>query len=343
MVGFAALIAAHLSWGGHLSTRPSAPRWPWLAGIVVALISLHLGTFVGHLNVRPIDIATETIRAAEVFFGRGANPYLDPVNSKYPPLNFILYAPLGLFFDTRGIFVTNAAWLALTVWALVDIGRRHSEDSMEAWFPAIVFLACPFLARSLFVDGVNDIAAVALATAAYAALLPGRWKTAGLLLGCSVLVKWPPGILFLSALCLVERKNWKVAAVASAVAAVGAAPFLLWNAPGFVSNVIAHGQTRSLDSTAFVSLLNPGMRRPVAFVLMGGVAGVVVWIVRSRSPERLRVAAGTVFLMIGALLLSKVNHRNYQLWYLPFAAVALGNFFRRDYSSTGCSSIGLLK
>ncbi len=363
-----ALFAAGVAWVWR-RPLPAARERAWLvAALAVAL--LRLAPAAGGLSRRggaPNDIGWTTVRAVETL-ARGRSPYaalVDPqrdlprrepglgwfMGYKYGPLVPRWYAPfLRAFGAPRGLYLANAVLLAAAALLAALLAAR--AGGLTAALAAAVVVLWPSFARfELFAQGVNDLLPTALALAALLAAAWGRrpsprpspsqgegdeapWARSGILallsgaaLGLSLSAKPLPGALLLLLLPGTVRALPFAAGVL--VGLLPYVPDLLATPRELVANLVLFNLERPGDSTG------AGAELPAALAALPQLAGallvaavVVAYHRGRRSTRDLAVAAAlvaTLFLAGGKLI-----HRNYLLWWLPLAAVALGASCYRD-------------
>jgi hypothetical protein len=313
------------------------PRiWALLRLAIATALGWHLFVFFAELPdpARMIDLPLRTLDAGDAML-RGKLPYqlaidLEPrslpgvehiTGYKYMPLMPVVYMPLGQPFRKRGVLATNLL-LDLMTAALVFALARRAGGRAAGRFAALLYMAVPMVVREVLISNVTDLSAeVPLLLAIL--LFDRRPGLAGLCLGLSISVKLLPGVLLLPC-CLPPRGRHRfalgvVAGLTPAVVALALCPV------EFLQNVVIFNARRPPDSTSWL------FQMPAALAVASRLAFAFAWLayaawswVTSHSQTLSQRCGAAVLLILGSLVSGPVNHRNYQLWWLPFFAVVLG-------------------
>ena len=296
--------------------------------VVFAIVELTYGA-VRLVHPRLIDMATTTMAAGHAMLA-GQNPYTLPIDPelggafggyKYLPVMPAIYLPLGLLLGARGVLITNMVLQGATVALMLQIGRRAGSWSTGA-IAAALYLSLPLVAQQLFAKGVTDLAAVVPLLVAFVAFRRSDFLS-GLCVGLSVAAKLFPGAAFV--LCLVPpghaaRLRYGLGLV---IGLLPILPYALVAPAAFYDNVVLFNAIRPPDSTSWLAFAPSGaaiVARSVFAALALAVA-VHVW---RRSPDIAARCALAAALTLAAILAAPTAHHNYQLWWLPFYALALG-------------------
>jgi hypothetical protein len=318
---------------------------PWLAlALVVALWrTVPVAAELRTTQSTPNDIAWTTVRALEVI-EQGRSPYAadldgqqdrprrDPglgwfAGYKYGPAVPRFYGPfLRALGVPRGVYAGNLLLLAATA-ALGALLAARAGGGAAALAAAAAVLWPGLVRYELFTQGVNDLLPTALALAALLAAVRGQGLAAGLLVGLSLAAKPLPGGLVLLLLPGTVRAGPLAAGLALGLAAY--VPDLLAAPRELVANVLLFPLLRPCDTTGLCAALPRALRWLPQ--LAGGVAAGVVVVRYHRGHRTGRdlvhaaAIAATAFMAGGKLI-----HRNYLLWWLPLAAVAVATSFYRS-------------
>lgn len=304
----------------------------FISGCTVYLI-FHLISFArGFANPTVIDVGTTTLSAAKALWA-GENPYTLPIDVdlnrppneliyqgyKYFPMMAITYLPLSWMGD-RGILTTNLLLDLLTVGLIFLLAYRIGGDRNTGLFACLLYLMLPLIPNEIFGKGVTDLAAV---VPLLAGLLYCREKAglSGFLIGLSVAMKLLPGLLFIP-FCLPFHRRWRYVTGVC----IGLLPVLIFLAAspiGLIGNTFFFNAQRSIDSTSWLFGLPTeigSLARAICIVLLIGIA-LYTWF---KQPTQLQRCAFGVIAILGVLLSGPINHRNYQLWWIPIFTVILG-------------------
>jgi hypothetical protein len=308
-----------------VATRRSMPPAPAFArGVDIAFwIALALSlVYFGARIIAPhiIDIGTTTLTAGKALL-EGLNPYALPIDTgpesagftgyKYLPMMIVDYLPLGVPLAERGVLITNLLILLACLWLMKRIAGTLLAP--------LLLLMLPLLDEQIFAKGATDLAAVLPLLAAL--VLLGRssfW--CGICVGLSIATKLLPGVAMLPALIPAERRVSFIAGMV--VGTLPILPFVLLRPPAFWDNIIRFNLTRLPDSTSWLQAMPPSVAAAAHLVFIAAMlaAAIDVW---RRHPPVITRAALAATLGIAAILAGPGAHHNYQLWWLPFYALAL--------------------
>jgi len=149
----------------------------------------------------------------------------------------------------------------------------------------------------------------------------------GFFIGLSIAVKLLPGALFIIA--FFNKSHWRKYLLGIGFGLIPFWFFLILSPGDFLAGTVLFALIRPGDETSWLYGVSPLIKNSVQILLLLAVLGstVYVW----RKPVLIRMRLGiALMLILGLLLASVVNHRNYQLWWIPFYALltalaALGN------------------
>ncbi|MGH6982602.1 MAG: hypothetical protein ACREEI_00035 [Stellaceae bacterium] len=299
-------------------------------GLVAALAAIEL-VYGGVRFVHPrlIDMATTTLAAGHAMLA-GQNPYTLPIDPeiggafagyKYLPVMPAIYLPLGLALGARGVLVTNLLLQAVTVALMLHLGRR-AGGSRVGFVTSALYLSLPLVAQQLLAKGTTDLAAVVPLLLAFVAFERSDFLS-GLCVGLSVAAKLFPGVVF--APCLLPpgagaRVRYGLGILCGMLPML---PYALAAPGAFYDNVILFNAIRPPDSTSWLAFAPDGaalVARSI-FVALAFAVAVHVW---RRAPDMTARCALSAALTLAVILAAPTAHHNYQLWWLPFYALALG-------------------
>ncbi|MDE2228884.1 MAG: hypothetical protein KGL11_07590 [Alphaproteobacteria bacterium] len=308
---------------------PDAKPGRALIALVVVLAVLELGYGVVRLvHPRLIDMATTTFAAGHAMLA-GQNPYTLPIDPeigsafggyKYLPVMPAVYLPLGLLLGPRGVLVTNMLLQGATAALMLNLGRR--AGSRQTGLVAVaLYLSLPLVAQQIFAKGATDLAAVVPLLLAFTAF--GRSDfLSGLCAGFSIAAKLFPGAAFVP--CLLPPGNAARLRYGLGVA-VGLLPILPYAlaAPhALYDNIVLFNVVRLPDSTSWLAFAPAGTTVAARSIFAALALAVAVHVWR-RPPDLAARCALAAALTLAAILAAPTAHHNYQLWWLPFYALAL--------------------
>jgi hypothetical protein len=286
--------------------------------IALALILVYFGARVIAPHI--IDIGTTTLAAGQAVL-HGQNPYALPIDTgpessgftgfKYLPMMIADYLPLGAPFGQRGVVITNLLALLACLWLM-----KRIAGTMLA---PLALLMLPLVAEQIFAKGATDLAAVLPLLGALA--LVGRssfW--CGVCVGLSIATKLLPGVAMLPALIPPTRRDLFAAGIV--VGALPMVPFFLAGPQEFWGNIVLFNLTRLPDSTSWLHAASASVATAAHLVFAVAILAAAVYVWR-RSPQAITRAALAAMLGIAAILAGPGAHHNYQLWWMPFYALAL--------------------
>jgi hypothetical protein len=306
--------------------RRSAPLAPaqlratdicfWIA-LAVNLVYFAVRVVNPHIS----DLGTSALAAVDGLL-HGFNPYLLPIDPygpqnggftgfKYMPLMIVDYLPLGAAFGQRGVQITNLLLLLACLWLM----KRMAGTKLAP----LALLMLPLLGEQMFAKGATDLAAV-LPLLGALALLARRSFWCGVCVGLSIATKLLPGVAMLPALIPATRRDHFAAGVA--VGLLPIAPFLIAGPRDFWGNIVLFNLTRLPDSTSWLHAAPAGGATAAHLVFAVAMLAAVVYVWR-RSPPAITRTALAAMLGIAAILAGPGAHHNYQLWWMPFYALAL--------------------
>jgi hypothetical protein len=237
---------------------------------------------------------------------------------KYGPALLAAYYPFVLAFGKPGIFVAHIAFLLLATGLFVWFGRARDES----WGPtagALVLLLAPsHLRHNVLEASASDFGPTLAGVAGIMLLARGRERWAAILIGLSVASKLLPGLLYAPLLLACRRRNWAWFLSAIIVTFV---PFLIWDAGGFVNDILLFNLGRPTDSTALAHFLS----RPwTVGVQVAGLAAMIVALHWARK-QRWSMPSILAYLWVAhaaVLLGGAIFHNNYLIWLLPLLGLS---------------------
>lgn len=231
----------------------------------------------------------------------------------YMPLMIFVYMPLGLLWGARGMLATNFIMESLVVVLLFLLGKKISSTA-AGLLAGLLFLLTWLVPYELYGPGVTDVAAVVLLLAGM--LFFGRksgW--AGFFVGLSVATKLFPGAIFV--LGLFPRRSWRQYLLGMTVGLVPVFFFLVASPIDFLTGTVLFNMVRPSDATSWLYGLSPSLSVGLRVLYVGILVGAFLYIWARKPGIKIRLGLIT-FLLVLLLLSSPVNHRNYQLWWIPF-------------------------
>ncbi|MDE1931109.1 MAG: hypothetical protein KGI43_06060 [Alphaproteobacteria bacterium] len=303
--------------------------------LVAALAAIEL-VYGGVRLIHPrlIDMATTTLAAGHAMLA-GQNPYTLPIDPegggafagyKYLPVMPAIYLPLGLALGARGVLVTNLLLQAAAVALMLGLGRR-AGGYRTGFVAAALYLSLPLVAEQLFAKGTTDLAAIVPLLLAFVAFERSDFLS-GLCVGLSIATKLFPGPLFVP--CLLPPGAGARVRYGLGILC-GMLPILPYAiaAPGaFTDNIILFNAIRRPDTTSWLAFAPDGAALVArsTFVALAFAITVHVW---RRAPNLSVRCALAAALTLAVILAAPTAHHNYQLWWLPFYALALGATLRQ--------------
>ncbi len=286
--------------------------------IALALNLVYFGARIIHPHI--IDIGTTTLAAGQAVL-HGQNPYALPIDTgpessgftgyKYLPLMIVDYLPLGAPFGQRGVLITNLLMLL----ASLGLMKRIAGTTLAP----LALLMLPLVAEQIFAKGATDLAAV-LPLLAALALTQRSSFWCGICVGLSIATKLLPGVAMLPALIPATRRDLFAAGVA--VGLLPIVPFFMAGPQEFWGNIVLFNLTRLPDSTSWLHAVPASVATVAHLVFAVSILAAAVYVWR-RSPPAITRAALAATLGIATILTGPGAHHNYQLWWMPFYALAL--------------------
>lgn len=310
--------------------RTDATSGRVLVALVIVCTAIEL-VYAGVRMVHPrlIDMATTTLAAGHAMLG-GRNPYALPIDPelggafggyKYLPVMPAIYLPLGLALGPRGVLITNVLLQGATVALMLALGRRTGAPRAGV-IAAALYLSLPLVAQQLFAKGATDLAAVVPLLLAFLAF--GRSDfLSGLCAGLSIAAKLFPGAAV--APCLLPRSGLARLryALGVAVGLLPTVPYAVTAPTAFYDNIVRFNAVRPPDATSWLAFAPSGAAVVARSVFATLAIAIIVHIWR-RAPDIAARCALAAALTLAAILAAPTAHHNYQLWWLPFYAMALG-------------------
>ena len=296
------------------------------------------------------DLAT--YREAGESLLRGDLPYRD-FFLEYPPGSLPAFLPPALLSDTRSgfidLFSSGMALGLVAALVLVALTARRLGGPRVWPVPALTLAAGALLLYPVAVTRYDAVVALALATAAFGAVLGGRYAPlAYASLGFGAAAKLVPALAVLP-LVFVRRGAGRGLGVFFAVAALFFVPALFFGGGGFAGSFAYHAERGlQVESVAASVLMAFGRAEGVVFEFgafeaigpgTGLAAGLslpattvlllITGLVMLRR-HRLRRLDGAEFpryaaaLILAFMLGSKVLSPQYEIWLLPLAPLCAG-------------------
>jgi hypothetical protein len=318
---------------------PALPRRAYASLLVpIVAVILHVALALPQLTSprnRPNDIGTTT-QAAVLALQHGQSIYRARIDDQYGPgggfhyFGGYKYGPIvpryyfqfmRIFGETRGLYAGNLFLLLVLTATMVVLAARGAGGSAAAALAAALALLWPrFVYFESFVQGVNDLLPTTLAMLGLLACACARPLAAGIALGLSISCKPLPGALLLP--LLPWRHSWRWLAAGLALALATLIPDLVKTPRELIASLALFNLSRPSDSTSLVHFL-PGWARIV--LLLCGLAAIAMVVIEYQKgrPDANRLICAAAGIVTLFLVVSKVIHRNYILWWLPLAAASL--------------------
>jgi hypothetical protein len=293
---------------------------------IITFISFHVIFLVARLNQGHVaDIGDTTLKSAQLLFG-GLNPYESEIDSvalsymgpgfggfKYLPIMTLIYAPLGLLLDYRGIQVTNLILNLVIAFLIFDIVKEHTKSNFYARLSVVVYLS-PFLIFSLlYAKGVTDQAPVLLMLLAFK--LREKFSfLSGLALGLSISSKLLPGLILIPILFNGElRSRYILGGILGLVPIFIAAlisPLAIYN------NIILFNLMRPIPESSWVLLFSDSGLIVIKLILISSLTLIYVSGLLKNFDLGTRFVHSTLVIIL-SILLSADTPQNYNLWWIP--------------------------
>lgn len=310
--------------------RVNTPVPPALIALVVVLTAAEL-VYGGVRLIHPrlIDMATTTLAAGHAMLA-GQNPYALPIDPqvngafagyKYLPVMPAIYLPLGLVLGARGVLVTNLLLQAATVALMLCLGRR-AGGYRTGFVAAALYLSLPLVAQQLFAKGTTDLAAIVPLLLAFIAFERSDFLS-GLCVGLSIAAKLFPGLVFAPCLLPVGVAARVRYGLGVACGMLPILPYALGAPRAFYDNIVLFNAIRPPDSTSWLAFAPEGATLVARSIFVALALAVTVHVWR-RAPDLTARCALAAALTLAVILAAPTAHHNYQLWWLPFYALALG-------------------
>ena len=282
----------------------------------------------------------------------GRLPYRD-FFLEYPPGSLPAFVPPALLSETRSEFISlfssEMALVLVASLVLVALTARRLGGPLAWPVPALTFAAGALLLYPVAVTRYDAVVALALATAAYAAVRGGRYgPLAYASLGFGAAAKLVPALAVLP-LAFAGQRIFRGVGVFVAVVALFFVPALVFGGGGFVGSFAYHAerglQVESVAASVLMAFglvdgvvfefgafeargtgagLAAGLGLPVTVVLLG-VTGLVAY---RRGRVGALGAAGfprwAAALILAFMLGSKVLSPQYEIWLLPLVPLCAG-------------------
>lgn len=318
----------------------------WLA---VIFFSWHCGRLLNSLQEPRInDVAGTTLQAARLLV-HGKNPYAAAIDQvaihgsgsryggfKYGPLMLAAYLPAVAWpepLDQSVLLLINFVMDLLVIGLVYHLARQIAGE-LAGKVAAVFFISLPIVPSELFGPGVTDFAAIL--PLLFAFMLPTRAFGRGLLMGASASVKILPALLLLpifapqllNRFSRVQASGRRRAWPFFAGLTLGLLPmlgFYLWAPSALIDNVFLFNLQRGVDGSSWSYGASADVRlwAKLTFVLCFSSAGfyLLCWRQLTASQWQILVALTTIILFE---ISGPINHRNYQLWWLPLLSILVG-------------------
>ena len=293
---------------------------------IAAFVFFHLVFLFARLNQGHVaDIGDTTLQSVQLLFN-GKNPYESEIDTvalsymgpgyggfKYLPVMTIVYAPLCLLFDYRGIQITNFILNGLIAYLIYDIVKRNNHEKIYAKLASILYLS-PFLIFSLlYAKGVNDLAPVFFILLAFR-LRENYSFYSGLTLGLSISSKLLPGLILIPILFQGAKKTKYLIG-----GLFGALPIFIVALPStdaFVKNIILFNFLRPISGNSWYLYFSGDVVDVLKMIIIASILSILIINIIRQQEMRNRLIYSVIVLIL-LILLSSGTPQNYNLWWIP--------------------------
>lgn len=273
---------------------------------------------------------------------------------KYGPTMIFAYALAGVWPNGLGLKITNAIYLAATAGVVAYLGgwapfgaasdaragtpnprgpgvqgasvaagphpraERTARLAAAGWACALAILP-QRLYLETFNQGAQDIFTILLLLVSIACVGRGWWLLAGLAAGLSFSSRSAPGAFLL--VLFVRRRIPPRLVLGVALGLLPFVPFLMWNAPALVRNMILFHSFKTWDGTSLYSV-TPRELHPLFSVFQAVVIAVMVAVGFRRRLEARQLLVMLTLLLIAIEVSYREMHGNHLIWFMPTAALA---------------------
>jgi|GEM_PF-5113874 len=319
----------------------------WALAIALAIFfSFHLSWWYWHQKQAWLfvhDLGTTTA-AADRELLQGHNPYTSHIDVeaeksfpaanvggyKYLPVTLAAYMPLTILCKDRawGILLSNLI-ISIGGFAALAACVRKWISLDAALLAGILFFMPTIITDQQLRHGCNDMLPMIFLMAALWQI--ERRGTCGLLVGLAISAKLLPGMLWLP-ICLTPKSRGRYFSGMAIGALTPVIPFLIWDAPAVVRNVILFQPMRGGDMSGLFYQLPQ-----ILPWMAAGLAGIVyLWMFRrawtTDAPPIRRCWNATVLTMLFLLAATRDKPNYYIWWFVPFCVlVAAGLMNPRAY------------
>jgi hypothetical protein len=294
-----------------------------------------------------VDIALRTLDAGKLLLA-GKNPYTSAIDGvgryagyKYLPMMAIVFLPLGALWGNSGVIATNLILDVAVIVLIIKLGSRIGSLGVGV-LAASLYMISTFVPSELFYASSTDLAAVVPLLVALV-LVERRPTLAGFFVGLSISTKILPGAVF--AICTLPNHGRLRYFLGLAIGMLPILPFFVISPGALVDNAVMWGFVRAFDSTSWMYLQGSSPAYyPLVQIAFASTLLFVAAYVWFRRPNLAQMTGLAVICVMAALLSGTANHRDYQLWWLPFFAVlvaksayAISGFgidMRRQFTTT---------
>jgi hypothetical protein len=247
---------------------------------------------------------------------QGIRRDFDSMGYKYGPLLLAVYFPFVVTLGEAGIYAAHLVLFAALSFLFGFIAFQMARgDLFLASLPFIILYGPGHIRWNTLYLSAVDLAPTFLALLALWLISrsPQANRAGNAILGLSIGTKMAPGIFFLPLLSRFRSRDWTSLMI---VLVVVAAPFLVWDATGYLENWLVFIFARVPDSTSPMYFLGPIGAFVAKTVVLIGLAALSVYGHVRRWPAELALAFVTLA-HLGAMGLSAAFHNNYLVWVAP--------------------------
>ncbi len=249
----------------------------------------------------------------------GARSIVSQMGYRYGPAMVASYVPLVLLLGRGGEYVTHLFFLVAILGAMAVLLRERAREALV--MACVVLLGQSVLRFDTLYHSDCDLIPTARMLWALVAFEQGRSFTAGALTGLTLAAKIFPAAFLLPLLIGSGVKRSHALAGFLVVSALAWAPAFAIDGMGVWDNVVRFNLDRPADSTA-LAFFAPGWVMWMVRVAVVALCAFAFWRF-VLGPGQLEPMLFVAISIGSFLLITKVFHNNYVVWWLPVVGVVL--------------------
>ena len=276
-----------------------------------------------------IDVGETTLESAKAILS-GQNPYtllLDESNEnipnlseytgfKYMPLMAITFMPFSRI-NEGGIILSNLILYILVAIMIYLISDQITSSHTFSLFSLFLYLLTPLIPNEVFRAGVTDLAPVLYMLLGIFFLRSNSFLS-GLFIGFSVSTKLLPGILLIP-LYLPPRNRFSYF-LGLFGGIIPIIYFLCKSPEEFIRNAFVFNLIRPTDTTSWLHYYSDQIGFIVKIIAIAIFVSISIYSLL-RKPSLVIRCELTIISILFILLTSPINHRNYQIWWIPLLCI----------------------